>query len=358
MYKHILPFLLLIATYSAVAQSEIRSTLKDEKNNPIPFATIYLPQSKNTSISSENGDFYIIASPEDKAIIVSHLSYQGAKIKITAHFPETIILKNAATELKEVVVSNELSAMDIAFKVVQNLDKNHENTPTYYEYFRRIADYTPDRKTVNLIQEFQGIVVHTKSNNTKSNIKKSRAIPFTKAGEKQLTKLLMHDYMLMRHDNIFLYKPEFLKKGPLKKYEVVYEGTTMINGIDCYILRYTNTGEAHESKKATLYIDPASYGIVKAITCDYAISHGKYTIERNFINVDGKWVLSSVIERNRVSQPKVAITLYTYQKDKAKYASEKLSGTDNGLSHRLSQYNKNPNDNFWDNYQHIPLPEN
>jgi hypothetical protein len=54
----------------------------------------------------------------------------------------------------------------------------------------------------------------------------------------------------------------------------------------------------------------------------------------------------------------VAITLYTYQKDKAKYASEKLSGTDNGLSHRLSQYNKNPNDNFWDNYQHIPLPEN
>ena len=158
----------------------------------------------------------------------------------------------------------------------------------------------------------------------------------------------------IRTDNLLLYLPNFLKKGKLKRYDITLEGSVIINGIDCYALKYTDNGGKYlDDKKATAYVDKETYAIVKLITRNYQTQSGNY-LERNFVNIKNKWVLSIATEKCHTK--KLTTTLYNYLTDEKDYANEDFGKTT--FNEKIEKYDKNPNDAFWDNYQHIPLPGN
>ena len=43
------------------SQTTLKGTIKDKKGNPIPFATIFLKNSRKGAISSDNGEFTLIS---------------------------------------------------------------------------------------------------------------------------------------------------------------------------------------------------------------------------------------------------------------------------------------------------------
>lgn len=352
MKKHILHFLLLIISFPAVAQTSIRSKLTDSNNKPVAFANIYIPESKKSTLSNESGDFYMVINPAtDKTLLISHLSYQPVEIKITSNFPENIILEEGSMRLSEIVIGKEITGYDIAVKVVENLKNNHDIDPAYYEYFTRVVQYDNNWKEIDLIQEYYGKLKHNGGHNTKALVYKSRVVPYTKAGE-ELTEEGSIDLWGIRIDNLLLYKPDYLKKSRLKNYDISIEGTTTINGHECYILQYT-TDKDYLDKFVTMFLDKKTYGIVKVIE---KFSKNKISyLERNFVNINNKWVLSSATRKWNNTKD-ITTTVYSYLTEERDYAD--IDFTRTPFWEKLEKFNKNPNDTFWDNYQHIPLPEN
>lgn len=353
MKKYILRFLLLIISFSAQAQTAIKSKLTDSNNNPVAFANIYIPESKKSTLSNETGDFYIIINPNiDKTLIISHLSYQPVEIKITSDFPKYILLKEGSLQLNEVVIGKEITGYDIAFKVIENLKDNHDIDPAYYEYFTRVVQYDDNWKEIDLIQEYYGKLKHKAGHNTKALVYKSRVVPYTKAGE-ELTQKNTIDLWGIRIDNLLLYKPDYLKKGRVKNYDISIEGSVTINGHECYILQYSTDKNNYQDKFVTVYLDKKTYGIVKVIE-KFSENNISY-LERNFVNINDKWVLSSATRKWNPTKD-ITTTVYSYLTNKKDYAD--LDFTKTPFWEKLEKFNKNPNDTFWGNYQHIPLPEN
>lgn len=353
--KAISYIVVILISLNCFSQVPITGKIIDKDNNPVAFASLYLPGSKKGTVSNEDGDFYIIINPEvDKELLVSHLSYIDAKVTIKTGSPLTIQLNQKENMLEEVVVGNQLTGYDIALKVAENLKKNHGVEPAHYEYFSRIVYYSNDWKKVNLVQEFYGKLKHNSNHNTRANVKKSRGVYYNPAGKEQLHTESTIDLWAIRADNLLLYKPEFLKKGKLKRYNISLEGSTTINGIDCYILKYTNEKEKYVSDtKAIAYIDKETYGLVKLITGNYGTEAGTYH-ERNFTRINNQWILSSATDKHH--RNKITTTLYTYLNNSKDYVNEDFPPTP--FNDRLESFNKNLNDSFWDNYNHIPLPEN
>ncbi len=350
----ILQLLLLAIPFFAQAQTAIEAKITDSNNNPIAFANIYIPESKKSTLSNESGKFYIIINPHtDKTLLISHLSYQPTQIKINSNFPKKIVLKEGSLQLQEVVIGKQLTGYDIALKVVENLKENHDVAPAYYEYFTRIAEYTDDWKEINLIQEYYGKLKHTNSHNTKALVYKSRVVPYNVTGEELLKMDLSIDLWVIRGDNILLYKPDYLKKGKLKKYIITIEGSILLNGHECYILKYYSGEAAYSEKLATVYVDKETYGIIKTIS-KHDEKDSSYK-ERNFVNINNKWVLSSATRKWNGTKD-ITTTLYSYLTNENDYAD--IDFTRTPFWEKLKKFNKGPNDTFWDNYQHIPLPEN
>lgn len=352
MKNHTLYLLLFFISFNTIAQTAIKSKLTDVNNNPVAFANIYIPESKKTTLSNESGDFYIVINPEtDKTIIISHLSYQPVQIKITSSFPKNIVLEEGSLQLNEVVIGKQITGYDIALKVVENLKENHDVDPAYYEYFTRVVQYDDNWKEIDMIQEYYGKLKHTGNHDNKALIYKSRVVPYTKAGE-ELSKKRSMDLWGIRMNNLLLYKPEYLKKGRLKNYDISIEGTTTINEHDCYILQYA-TDKKYFNQFIIIYLDRKTYGIVKVI--EKPSKNRVSYMERNFVNINNKWVLSSATRKWNPAKD-VITTVYNYLTDKKDYAE--IDFTRTPFWESLEKFNKNPNDSFWNNYQHIPLPEN
>lgn len=353
-----LNYIFLLLSANCLSQTAFKAVLTDESNSPVAYAGIFLPESNSSTISNEDGSFYIVFNPvTDKVLHISHLNYEDMIIDLSRELPEKIVLKQRAMLLKEVVINSPLTANEIALNMISNLDKNHNADPTYYEYFRRVVYYGSDRKTVTLVQEFYGNALHTAAHKAKANILKSRAVSYNIEGDKIFEKLMMHDFFAMIGDNMLLYKPAFLQKSKLKNYDITLDGITTLNGRECYILRLNNENEDDlESKKAVLYIDTETYGIIKLISGDYTESSDYCTI-RNFSFTGDKWTMVSATERRlKLKQPKISTTLYTKTEDKDETPADNLKPVGKGISHRLKKQLKNTNDTFWNNYRHIPLP--
>lgn len=96
-------FLLIFSV--AFAQVKISGTVKDEKNETIPFANILFVGSNIGTVSDENGKFYLEADNTYTEIIVSFLGYEIKRLPIKSRdFNLTITLKEEASQLKEVYI--------------------------------------------------------------------------------------------------------------------------------------------------------------------------------------------------------------------------------------------------------------
>ncbi|QHT70225.1 TonB-dependent receptor [Rhodocytophaga rosea] len=133
---------LLLTTFCLFAQNNasflIKGTLHDEEKNPVSYANVALYVVKDSSlvtgaVSGDDGKFEISAKPGSYYIKITFLSFEEKKItgiKVVDKEVNlgTVVLKNSAKTLEEVVVQGEKSQMELALdKKVFNVGKDLAN---------------------------------------------------------------------------------------------------------------------------------------------------------------------------------------------------------------------------------------
>ncbi len=99
--------MLLCVVFSAMAQNRtVKGTVKNEKGEPIAFATITEAGTKNATNADEKGDFSISIKPNGK-VTASATGYNSNTVAAGTGFL-TIVVTTAASELAEVVVTTAL----------------------------------------------------------------------------------------------------------------------------------------------------------------------------------------------------------------------------------------------------------
>jgi TonB-linked SusC/RagA family outer membrane protein len=90
-------------TFAQDSNVNVQGMVLDESNQPIIGATILVEGAKNGTITDINGKFSIKA-PVNTTLRVTYIGYVPQKIKVTTGITLTIILKDDAAKLDEVVV--------------------------------------------------------------------------------------------------------------------------------------------------------------------------------------------------------------------------------------------------------------
>jgi TonB-linked SusC/RagA family outer membrane protein len=96
-------FLLCLFPLGAMAQSIVKGTVNDEAGEPIIGATVKVDGTKVGAITDFNGNFTVDAS-STSTLTISYVGYETQKVKVNGRSDITIVLKEDATTLNDIVV--------------------------------------------------------------------------------------------------------------------------------------------------------------------------------------------------------------------------------------------------------------
>ena len=96
-------FLLCLFPLGAMAQSIVKGTVNDEAGEPIIGATVKVDGTKVGAITDFNGNFTVNAS-STSTLTISYVGYETQKVKVNGRSDITIVLKEDATTLNDIVV--------------------------------------------------------------------------------------------------------------------------------------------------------------------------------------------------------------------------------------------------------------
>lgn len=126
---------------SFCVSAQVKGVVVDEKNQPIPFVSIWV-EHENTGISSEeNGSFEIEVKDKNNHLIFIALGFEKQVIK--ASQVDKVILKTSTTELNEVLIDNRLDTKTKEIGTPKNeIFQAFENGPRIdIKYFPYLSSY-------------------------------------------------------------------------------------------------------------------------------------------------------------------------------------------------------------------------
>ncbi len=120
--------LLLAASASTALAGMVNGYIKDEKGNPVPYASVYVKNGRQGTTSGQNG-FFQLSLPEGKYILVAHhVGYAKSEKEITIDGADTridFLLVRQQVVLQEVVVK--AGAEDPAYEIIRNAIKKRKD---------------------------------------------------------------------------------------------------------------------------------------------------------------------------------------------------------------------------------------
>lgn len=128
--------MLLILTIAPLLAQGIRGTIKDEKGEPLAFATIFVKQTGSGTTSNINGEYELLLKPGTYEIVFQFLGYETKveQVDVTDGFIELdVVLKSQATVLQTVIINagDEDPAYTIMRKAIAKANY-HQNLLDYY----------------------------------------------------------------------------------------------------------------------------------------------------------------------------------------------------------------------------------
>ncbi len=134
-------FLLCCTSLVSVAQTKVGGVVKDEKKQPLPYASVYFKNSSEGVITDESGKFYLQSSSSYDTLVVSFTGYEDIFLPLSSKttLGLEVILKsdNMLEEMK--IYSGKTSkkdnpALDILRKIWENKRKNGVYKYNQYQY--------------------------------------------------------------------------------------------------------------------------------------------------------------------------------------------------------------------------------
>src|SRR6478609_2820012 len=104
MTKTILLLFALSISLNIIAQSSITGNVIDEKNNPVPYASVSIKNAKSGTRADESGNFKITVT-NGETLVVSAVNFIPQEVQVAGTAAITIQLKSSDQTLNEVVVT-------------------------------------------------------------------------------------------------------------------------------------------------------------------------------------------------------------------------------------------------------------
>lgn len=124
--------LVLVFLISSFTWSQIKGTVTDKKNEPLPFVNIYVENSSIGTTSNEKGEYILNIREQNAVIVFQSLGYRTEKRHVQASnhsYRLDVVLSEENFILDEVVVSNKDNpANAIIRNAIKNKTKNSEIT--------------------------------------------------------------------------------------------------------------------------------------------------------------------------------------------------------------------------------------
>ena len=98
-------FLLCLFPLGALAQGTVTGTVNDEAGEPIIGASVQVQGTKTGAITDFNGNFSVQAG-SNATLVISYIGYTSATVKVNGRNNITVVLKEDAQTLQDVVMAN------------------------------------------------------------------------------------------------------------------------------------------------------------------------------------------------------------------------------------------------------------
>ncbi len=132
--KFILSILLIIPLSMLGQTRKITGIIKDEKGEPVSFATISIKGTQKAEVSDDKGVFSIVLTGNQKTLVVSSAGFEDKSVDVSGISEISITLKSDSEDLSVVVVtalgiSREKKALGFATQEVKaaDLNRNHQS---------------------------------------------------------------------------------------------------------------------------------------------------------------------------------------------------------------------------------------
>lgn len=119
MYKYFMIFCMLLANVVS-AQEKVSGTVTDEKNNPLPGASVVWKDSTVGTSTDDKGQFTLPMNPGSHEIVVSFVGYESVEMMV--HTPKTINVQlKPSKSLDEVVVQTKRNTLQKSYVKTANV---------------------------------------------------------------------------------------------------------------------------------------------------------------------------------------------------------------------------------------------
>ena len=136
--------------------SQIKGTIVDQNNNPVPYANIWVENEAIGTTSEENGTFSIALKDVNKTLVFSAIGFETLKQK--ASQVNVVVLKATTYQINEVVIAKRFETKEKEIGATNSvISQAFDNGPRIdVKYF----PYNPDYKKTKYIKQ---IVINTDS---------------------------------------------------------------------------------------------------------------------------------------------------------------------------------------------------
>ncbi|MGB0522651.1 MAG: carboxypeptidase-like regulatory domain-containing protein [Flammeovirgaceae bacterium] len=105
MKTHLLCLLLVLSTYTAIAQITVTGTIKDDRYDPLPGAMVTIKGTTEGTVADIDGKYSIKVADEEAVLVFSYVGYEDQEVTVGTQTVIDVILRSGAV-LEEVVISN------------------------------------------------------------------------------------------------------------------------------------------------------------------------------------------------------------------------------------------------------------
>lgn len=310
--------MLLLLAYQADAQNTLTlkgRILDSATREPLPFATISIPESATGVISNEFGEFqyHIPAGYETSEVVIVFIGYDPIKVRVSDIQPDvlkTFIMRTKTQQLPEVevrAIKGKYPASEIVFRAIRYIGKTHSNKEALlYGYYRDYVRPVQSNDYLNLLEA--AVVINDKGFNTfdtKTRIKleqlrhkpdvaidsslnfaydgRNKFIPYARlSGANELSILRIHD-PIRNHDIPTFSFVDVFDLNFVPHHTFSYEDISKIDSDTLYTIRFSKY-EKFEKSNREYTVD----GKIYIISGSYAILKFNYTITANTPTYSGK----------------------------------------------------------------------
>jgi len=316
-FRYSILLLILLATLfsTQLTAQTISGKIIDEKNEPIPYATIFVREAKEGTISNTNGDFKLQLNSGTYHLTVRSLGFVQVIKEVdlnTDSLNFNIILKNQKYDIKEVKIfpGDEDPAYFIIRKAITKASYYRQKIKHYEAdlYIKSNFEFTNIPKIFQNKIEIDGKKLkHYFKENVTYVIESQNKITFDYPN-KYDQKVISKKSSLVGFDEppvMQLMTSSFYEERPnqvispisslaLKHYKFKYEGFITVGNFDVFKIKVTPKRKSDELVEGYIYI-------VDKLWCMYSIDFSsglefiKYRIKQQFENLgSGNWLPVSI----------------------------------------------------------------